>query len=101
LFESQHGTRYCHRNDHEDCHTGDQRHVHPMLKPQNAGACEHHHQIGDVVRHQTDQHRSHRNLGRDVPSDQAAHHEHRAADAAARQHLIGENLGDAERNQGP
>ena len=72
-----------------------------MVQPQDAGAGEHDQQIGDIVGDQACQHGGHGDFRRDAPPNEAADDQHRAADAAARQNLIGEQLCDAKRNQGP
>jgi hypothetical protein len=72
-----------------------------MLQPQHTGTGEHDDQVRDIVGEKADQHRCHRYLGRDAPPDQPSYDQHRAADATARQDLIGKDLRDAKRNEGP
>ena len=68
----------------------------PQEKPE---AGERRQEIGAVEGNHPDQHGAHRGRKRNLPPDKSAYHEQGPAKAAARDRLIGEELGNAQRQQ--
>ena len=88
------------RNDRENADPDKERQSGAVVAPQNSGAPEHDRQIGDFIGDEARQHGRHGDFRGDAPPNETGDDQHRAADPAAWQNLIGKQLCYAKRNEG-